>query len=160
MGNNPRHFKGDKLPVEQVSWIDAVEFCRKLSTKEDKNYRLPTEAEWEYVCRAGTTTAYYTGDEESDLSQAGWYHRNSGRKTPQVGQKKRSAWGLYDTHGNVWEWCADWYGKYPTNTVTNPSGPATGSWTGSFVDVPYFVDGEGIEVEVNPALSMISLASC
>ena len=117
MGNNPLHFKGDNLPVENVSWSDAIEFCWILTQREreagrlPKNwkYTLPTEAQWEYACRAGTTTGYYTGDTEADLARAGWYDGNSDRKTHPVGQKEPNAFGLYDMHGNVWEWCSDYY---------------------------------------------------
>lgn len=111
MGTNPSAFIGSDLPVEQVSWNDAVEFCRRLSEKEGKRYRLPTEAEWECVCRAGTTTPFYTGASEADLAEAGWYSGNSDSKTHPVAQKKPNAWGFYDTHGNVWQWCSDSY--YP-----------------------------------------------
>ncbi|MBE6402031.1 MAG: formylglycine-generating enzyme family protein [Verrucomicrobia bacterium] len=112
MGRNPSRFKGGNLPVEQVSWNDAVEFCKKLTEREralgrisaDQEYRLPTEEEWEHACRAGTTTKYYTGDTEADLARAGWYRRNSDGKTHPVGQKVPNAFGLYDMHGNVWEW--------------------------------------------------------
>jgi formylglycine-generating enzyme required for sulfatase activity len=127
MGKNPSRFKGANNPVEQVSWDDAVEFCRKASQATGKGFRLPTEAEWEYACRAGTKTQYNTGDEEKDLDVAGWFNGNSGGKTQSVGQKKPNAWGLYDMHGNVWEWCQDWYGPYPSGAVTDPQGPATGT---------------------------------
>jgi formylglycine-generating enzyme required for sulfatase activity len=116
--NNPSYFKGDNLPVEQVSWKDTQEFCRKLGPE----YRLPTEAEWEYACRAGTT-----GDYAGNLDEMAWYDKNSGDKTHPVGQKKPNPWGLYDMHGNVWEWCQDWYGAYPDQAVTDPSGPTSGS---------------------------------
>lgn len=112
MGANPSNFKGRNLPVEQVSWHDAVTFCEKLTAREralgriseDEEYRLPTSDEWEHACRAGTTTWFYTGDAESDLDRAGWYRDNSGEKTHPVGQKEPNAFGLYDMHGNVWEW--------------------------------------------------------
>ena len=112
MGENPSHFKGGNLPVECVSWDEAVEFCEKLTEQEraaghiskEQKYRLPTEEEWEHACRAGTTTDYYTGDSEADLARAGWYYDNSGDKTHPVGQKEPNAFGLYDMHGNVWEW--------------------------------------------------------
>jgi len=114
MGNNPwwYHNKGDDLPVENVSWDDAIEFCRKLNELTGQRFDLPTEAEWEYACRAGTSTNYYSGDSESDLDRVGWYYRNSGKTTHPVGQKQANAFGLYDMHGNVWEWCSDLYGRY------------------------------------------------
>ena len=132
MGVNPSHFKGADNPVDTVSWDDAVEFCRKLSElpaeKEAGNvYRLPTEAEWEYACRAGTTTMYSFGDDESDLCDYGWSRENSDGKTHPVGSKLPNAWGLYDIHGNAWEWCQDWLGDYPRGSVTDPSGATSGS---------------------------------
>ena len=125
MGDNPSYFEGEDLPVEQVSWDDVQTFIRRLNTLQGcrRCYRLPTEAEWEYAARAGTT-----GDYAGDLDAMGWYVENSGRKTHPVRQKRRNAWGLYDMHGNVWEWVADWYGhRYPSGTVTDPTGPETGS---------------------------------
>ncbi len=108
MGNNPAHFKGDNLPVEQVSWEDAQEFCRRLSQLTGEAYRLPSEAEWEYACRAGTT-----GDYAGELDKLAWYDKNSGQKTHPVGEKEPNAFGLYDMHGNVWECCEDvWHGNY------------------------------------------------
>ncbi len=110
MGNNPSYFKGDNLPVERVSWNDAQEFIKKLNGKEGTNkYRLPSEAEWEYAARAGTTTRYSFGDDESKLGDYAWYEGNSGSETHEVGQKKPNPWGLYDMHGNVWEWVQDKY---------------------------------------------------
>jgi formylglycine-generating enzyme required for sulfatase activity len=113
MGKNPAKFKDNlQNPVEQVSWDDAQEFCKKLSQKTGREFRLPSEAEWEYACRAGTNTAYSFGDNASLLGEYAWYRDNSFLKTNPVGQKKPNPWGLYDMHGNVWEWCQDSYEKY------------------------------------------------
>ena len=130
MGSNPSNIKGDNLPVEHVSWNDAMEFCRKLTereraagrTPEGHTYTLPTEAQWEYACRAGTT-----GDYAGSLDPMGWYAANSGSTTQPVGQKQANAWGLHDMHGNVWEWCADLNGNYPGGVITDPTGPPSGS---------------------------------
>jgi len=132
MGKNPSHFKGTNNPVEQVSWHEAVEFCRNLSELPEEKaaghvYRLPTEAEWEYACRAGTTTKFSFGDDESRFGQHAWFRENAQSKTHPVGEKKPNPWGLYDMHGNVFEWCRDWYGAYPSEPVTDPTGPTTGS---------------------------------
>jgi formylglycine-generating enzyme required for sulfatase activity len=143
MKTNPSYFIGnDNLPVGNVSFEDAARFCNLLSDQKgfdrcydeslmecdfSKNgFRLPTEAEWEYACRAGTTTQYYTGDNESDLSLAGWYDEN---EPYQVGQKVPNSWGLYDMHGNMAELCNDWYSPeyYSTSPENNPTGPQTGS---------------------------------
>jgi formylglycine-generating enzyme required for sulfatase activity len=120
MGNKPLHFKGDDLPVEQVTWDDVQAFIWKLNEKEGTNkYRLPSDAEWEYACRAGTTTKYSFGDDESKLGDYAWYCDNSSGKTHPVGTKKPNPYGLYDMHGNVWEWVQDcWhddYGGAPTD---------------------------------------------
>ncbi|MGB2614611.1 MAG: SUMF1/EgtB/PvdO family nonheme iron enzyme [Phycisphaerae bacterium] len=123
MGSNPSRFKGDgRLPAEKVSWNDCQAFCRKAGG----GLRLPTESEWEYACRAGTQTRFSFGDADSALGDYAWYGSNSGKGAPHpVGQKRPNAWGLYDMHGNVWEWCADWYVKdYPGGAVTDPTGPA------------------------------------
>ncbi len=133
MGVNPSEWKGADNPVDTVSWEDAVEFCRRLSELPAEKaagnvYRLPTEAEWEYACRAGTTTKYSFGDDESNLGDYAWYGDNSDANTHPVGGKKPNAWGLYDMHGNVWEWCQDWYGDYPSGSVTDPSGATSGSY--------------------------------
>jgi formylglycine-generating enzyme required for sulfatase activity len=166
MGTNPSGFKAavsredaGKLPVEQVTWYDAVEFCNKLSQFEgltpvytirgrtpsegypvtnatvtadlSKNgYRLPTEAQWEYACRAGTKTAYYTG--ASISYDTGWYNANSGNTTHQVGKKLPNDWGLYDMHGNVWEWCGDQFSDYLTGaTLGDTRVNRGGSWYSS-----------------------------
>jgi formylglycine-generating enzyme required for sulfatase activity len=133
MGSNPSYFKGDRHPVEQVSWEDATEFIKKLNGLSEERtagrfYRLPTESEWEYACRAGSRRAYCFGDGEARLGEYAWYKSNSGNGTQEVGQKAANAWGLYDMHGNVWEWCSDWKGDYPSGTVRDPKGPSTGSF--------------------------------
>jgi formylglycine-generating enzyme required for sulfatase activity len=131
-GANPSYFKGpNDLPVEQVSWEEAGAFCGKLNALEkeqlgDARYRLPTEAEWEYACRAGTETRFGFGDADAHLGEYAWFRRNSDGETHPVGQKQPNAWGLYDMHGNVWEWCWDWYDKeyYATlpASAANPQG--------------------------------------
>jgi formylglycine-generating enzyme required for sulfatase activity len=126
MGNNPSHFRRRDLPVEQVSWEDAQEFCKKVSEKTGSVVRLPTDAEWERACRAGTKTTYYTGDAETDLDRAGWHARNSKSATHPVGQKTPNAWGVYDMHGNVCEWCGDWYGDYARGAQRDPTRAAAG----------------------------------
>ncbi len=142
MGDNPSHFKGsDDLPVETVSWLDAVEFCNKLSEREKRTpfyriagtevtvvggdgYRLPTEAEWEYACRAKSTTLYSFGDNPDKLGDHAWYASNADFKTHPVGQKLPNAWGLHDMPGNVWEWCADGYDEkyYASSPPADPPG--------------------------------------
>lgn len=131
MGANPSCFKGDDLPVETVSWEDAMAFCQKLSGREQAAgrlppgyaYTLPTEAQWEYACRAGTTD-----DPAGDFDTMAWDHDNSGGTPHPVGAKAPNAWGLTDMHGNVWEWCRDRYGAYPGGELTNPPGPALGAF--------------------------------
>jgi formylglycine-generating enzyme required for sulfatase activity len=126
MGTNPSKFKGPMNPVEMVSWHEAVEFCRRLSEKTGKTFRLPTEAEWEYASRVGSKTRFSFGDSDSTLGDYAWYKSNSGGKTHLVGRKKPNAWGLYDMHGNVAEWCADWYGSYSSGSSTDPQGAGSG----------------------------------
>jgi len=125
-GYNPSHFRGDNRPVEMVSWEDCQEFCQKLKSLTGKPIRLPTEAEWEYACRAGTTSEYHTGHGEKSLQKCGWYAENSNSETHPVGALAANAWGLYDMHGNVWEWCSDWYGRYSLTNTTDPKGPRSG----------------------------------
>jgi len=126
MGTNPSHFHGRDLPVVQVSWDEAEEFCKKASEKTRQTVRLPTGAEWEYACRAGTKTAYNTGDAETDLDRAGWYCENSRHTIHPVGQKTPNAWGLYDMHGNVWEWCLDAYAGHCAEPAVDPQFPFPG----------------------------------
>jgi formylglycine-generating enzyme required for sulfatase activity len=132
MESVPNKPKNDDDPVTNVSWKDVVEFCRKLSALPEERaagrvYRLPTEAEWEYACRAGTMTRYSFGDDQSQLEEHGWFGGNAGGQPHPVGQKKPNGWGLYDMHGNVLEWCSDWYGEYPSDGIADPAGPTAGS---------------------------------
>jgi formylglycine-generating enzyme required for sulfatase activity len=162
MGTNPSYFQQDRVgekwrthPVEQVSWDDGQEFLKQLNEQVRSNrfsgqegllkqslqteFRLPSEAEWEYACRAGTATIFFFGDDVRQLPNYAWYLENSGVRTQPVGQLKPNAWGLYDMHGNVWEWCQDWYQSdyYGQSPIKNPWGPLSGlghvkrggSWT-------------------------------
>ena len=139
-GSDPSHFKGDDLPVEMVDWEESMEFCKKLTESLGgalpKGYKcsLPTEAQWEYACRAGTTSPLNNGksiqtrEEKCDnLDEVAWYKFNSNGTTHPVGQKKPNAWGLSDMHGNACEWCLDWIGNYPATPVTDPAGPDKGT---------------------------------
>jgi len=132
MGNNPSDFKGGKLPVDRVSWYDCQAYIKRLNElgAAPKGYRfsLPTESQWEYACRAGTATALNSGKDLTaegecpHLDELSWYSGNSEGKTHEAGQKRANAWGLYDMHGNVCEWCLDWHGMYPSGNVTDPIG--------------------------------------
>ena len=138
-GSNPSQFTGDlSRPVELVSWFNAINFCYTLTQQEQSAgrlpagwvYRLPTEAEWEYCCRALNNSRFYFGDDPGDsasLTNYAWYYVNSGGSTQPVGKLLPNAWGLVDMAGNVWEWCQDWYGAYPGGSVTNPQGAVSGS---------------------------------
>ncbi len=164
MGANPSRFSGGDRPVDMVTWYDAVAFCNAFSIREGltpcytgsgndivcdfsaNGYRLPTEAEWEYACRGGAETDFYTGNMtqpeavplDPSMVQAGWYEGNAGDSTHQVGQKKPNAFGLYDMHGNVCEWCWDRYGDYASTPVSDPRGPTEGQYRvqrgGSWMD--------------------------
>jgi len=128
MGSNPSHFKGPQRPVENVSWDDCQLFLAALRKRTGRRFALPAEAEWEYACRAGTTTEYGWGNDEAALGDHAWYANNAGLATHPVGQKRPNPWGLHDMHGNVYEWCADWYseGPYSSGEATDPRGPRAG----------------------------------
>lgn len=136
-GTNPSHFTGDnKRPVEKVSQAEAAAYCAALTRREQQAghlpssyvYRLPTEAEWEYACRAGSTNRFSFGDREEDATAYAWTQENSEMTPHPVGLKQPNAWGLYDMHGNVWEWCSDWYADYSGTEATDPVGPAAGQF--------------------------------
>ena len=127
MGSNPSSCKGDNLPVEQVSWNDCQKFIRKLNSLTGQNFRLPTEAEWEFACRGGNNSRGYKYSGSYNIKNVAWYDQNSGSKTHPVATKLPNELGIYDMSGNVWEWCADWYGGYSSSAQTNPKGPYDGS---------------------------------
>jgi formylglycine-generating enzyme required for sulfatase activity len=147
MGSNPSRFKGDNLPVEQVSWYEAIEYCNKLSLKEGltpayrgsgdsvvydfnaSGYRLPTEAEWEYAAKGGNQDSIsYEYSGENNVDSVAWYSGNSGNRTHPVGTKQPNSLGLYDMSGNVYEWCWEWYGNYTSGAQTNPAGASLGTY--------------------------------
>ena len=166
MGSNPSYFKGDNLPVEQVSWDDCQKFIKKLNSMTGLNFRLPTEAEWEYATRGGNKSKGYKYSGSNDISSVAWYDGNSSSKTHSVATKSPNELGLYDMSGNVWEWCSDWYGDYSSGSQTNPKGPSSGSnrvgrggsWSGNagYCRVSYRVgnlpDSRGINLGLRLAL--------
>jgi len=128
MGHNPSRYRGDNRPVEQVNWQDTQVFLERLNRKDPgKGYRLPTEAEWEYACRAGSQTRFHCGESRKELEDYAWYSGNSKGGTQPVATRRPNNWGLYDMHGNVWEWCQDWLGPYSDESQENPRGPGWGS---------------------------------
>ena len=137
MGKNPSHFQNrPTAPVEKVTYFDAMSYCTALTQGERQagrispefEYRLPSEAQWEYACRAGTTNLYSFGDEQKEAAQYSWTWENSEETTHPVGLKLPNPWGLYDMHGNVWEWCLDWFGEYPASDTTDPKGDTKGKF--------------------------------
>ena len=128
MGKKPSKFKGDNLPVENVSWDDCQEFISQLNRITGKTFRLPTEAEWEYAARGGKKSRGYQYSGSNDISDVAWYDGNSGNKTHAVGSKQANELGIYDMSGNVWEWCQDWHGSYSSSSQTNPTGVKSGSY--------------------------------
>ena len=126
MGNNPSMFRGARNPVETVGWVDANAFCARASAKLGLTIRLPTEAEWEFASRAGTTKMFGESDKLDALNAAGWYGGNSGPRLHRVGEKPPNRWGFHDMRGNVWEWCWDWVAPFSGAPATDPQGPAKG----------------------------------
>ena len=126
-GSNPSYFKGDNLPVEQVSWNDCQTFINRLNSYTGRNFRLPTEAEWEFAARGGNYSRHYKYSGSNYISDVAWYNDNSGNRTHPVGTKQANELGLYDMIGNVYEWCSDWYGSYSSYSQTDPTGPSSGS---------------------------------
>ena len=140
MGNNPSYYKGDNLPVEKVSWNDCQEFIKKLNSLTGLQFRLPTEAEWEYAARGGNKSKGYKYSGSEDIGSVAWYNGNSSLNTYSVATKAPNELGLYDMSGNVDEWCSDWYGSYSSSSQTNPKGPSSGSYRvyrgGSWYSIP------------------------
>jgi formylglycine-generating enzyme required for sulfatase activity len=166
MHENPSEFKGDDLAIDQVRYSEALEYCRRLSDLTGVNVTLPTEAQWEYACRAGTNTPYYSGATEGDLNRAGWYRANSGKTVHKIGQKEPNAWGIYDMHGNLYEPSLDYIVSFDDLSTTNPEGKrfAThgaargGAWmeppdrcrAGSRIQTNDMFGGMGIRIVINP----------
>lgn len=128
MGSNPSNFKGNRKPVERVSWNDCQTFISKLNSLTGKRFRLPTEVEWEFASRGGTMSRGYKYSGSNTLGNVAWYSDNSGSTIHDVGTKSANELGIYDMSGNVWEWCSDWYGNYSSSSQTNPIGPSSGSY--------------------------------
>ena len=126
MGSNPSEFTGDELPVEYVSWYDCQEFIRKLNALTGQNFRLPTEAEWEFACRGGNNSRGYKYSGSNYIVNVAWYEDNSGSEPHPVSTRLPNELGIYDMSGNVWEWCSNWHGEYSGEAQTNPAGPYDG----------------------------------
>ncbi|MBO5942646.1 MAG: formylglycine-generating enzyme family protein [Bacteroidales bacterium] len=126
MGSNPSCFKGSRKPVERVSWYDCLTFIRKLNSLTGQNFKLPTEAQWEFAARGGNSSNGYKYSGSNYIDNVGWYGDNSGNTTHNVGTKSPNELGIYDMSGNVWEWCCDWYGGYSSSSQTNPEGLSLG----------------------------------
>lgn len=127
MGSNPSNFKGNNLPVENVSWNDCQTFINRLNSYTGRNFRLPTEAEWEFAARGGNYSRHYKYSGSNYISDVAWYDGNSGNRTHPIGTKQANELGLYDMSGNVYEWCSDWYGSYSSYSQNDPTGPNSGS---------------------------------
>ena len=128
MGDNPSKFKGDNRPVEMINWDDCQKFISKLSYMTGRNFRLPTEAEWEFAARGGNKSRGYQYSGSDNLEEVAWFGKNSRKKTHPVGTKQANELGIYDMAGNVWELCQDWNGKYPSTPLVDPTGPNSGSY--------------------------------
>lgn len=142
MGSNPSNFKGDNLPVECVSWNDCQTFINRLNSYTGRNFRLPTEAEWEFAARGGNYSRHYKYSGSNYIGDVAWYDDNSGNRTHPVGTKQANELGLYDMSGNVYEWCSDWYGSYSSYSQNDPTGPNSGSNRvnrgGSWIDIAWY----------------------
>ncbi len=160
MGNNPSSFKGDNLPVESVSWDDCQKFISKLNSLTGQNFRLPTEAEWEFAARGGNNSKHYQYSGSNNLDDVAWCHDNSGNQTHPVATKKPNELGIYDMSGNVWEWCSDWYDNYNSSSQTNPTGPNSGSCRvirgGSWLNLARFCRSS-IRSRITPVISFYNL---